>query len=154
VNNLDYYIETSKKKSNGIDFDLTKYWQKMGTGAIDTWRLFMQIEGTPTLVAKTGEVSKLSLGEYFGGAAANLTYTAIELSDEAREALGVVGTPEIKNGKLNIECTKVGSAKILIKAIAGGDTLAEDGNMGGSEFSKEVSILSREVAVAKNGGWL
>ena len=154
VNNLDYYIETSKKKSNGIDFDLTKYWQKMGTGAIDTWRLFMQIEGTPTLVAKTGELSKLSLGEYFGGAAANLTYTAVELSEEAREALGVVGNPEIKNGKLNIECTKVGSAKILVKAIAGGDVLAEDGNMGGSEFSKEVSVLSREVAVAKNGGWL
>ena len=154
VNNLDYYIETSKKKSNGIDFDLTKYWQKMGTGAIDTWRLYMQIEGTPTLVAKTGELSKLGLGEYFGGAAANLTYLSVEMSDEAREALGVVGTPEIKNGKLNIECTKVGSAKVVVKAIAGGDALAIDGNMGGSEFTKEISILSREVAVAKNGGWL
>ena len=154
VNNLDYYIETSKKKSNGIDFDLTKYWQKMGTGAIDTWRLYMQIEGTPTLVAKTGELSKLSLGEYFGGAAANLTYLSVTMSEEDREALGVVGNPEIRNGKLNIECTKVGSAKVLVKAIAGGDVLAEDGNMGGSEFAREISILSREVAVAKNGGWL
>ena len=154
VNNLDYYTETSKKKSNGIDFDLTKYWQKMGTGAIDTWRLYMQIEGTPTLVAKTGELSKLSLGEYFGGAAANLTYLSVTMSEEDREALGVVGNPEIRNGKLNIECTKVGSAKVLVKAIAGGDVLAEDGNMGGSEFAREISILSREVAVAKNGGWL
>ena len=154
VNNLDYYIETSKKKSNGMDFDLTKYWQKMGTGAIDTWRLYMQIEGTPTLVAKTGELSKLGLGEYFGGAAANLTYLSVEVSDEAREALGIVGNPEIKNGKLNIECTKVGSAKVVVKAIAGGDVLAEDGNMGGSAFTKEISVLSREVAVAKNGGWL
>ena len=154
VNNLDYYIETSKKKSNGMDFDLTKYWQAMGTGAIDTWRLYMQIEGTPTLVAKTGELSKLALGEYFGGAAANLTYLSVELSDEAREALGVVGTPEVKNGKLNIECTKVGSAKVVVKAIAGGDVLAEKGDMGGSRFTREISILSREVAVAKNGGWL
>ena len=154
VNNLDYYIETSKKKSNGIDFDLTKYWQAMGTGAIDTWRLFMQIEGTPTLVAKTGELSKLALGEYFGGAAANLTYLSVELSDEAREALGVVGTPEVKNGKLNIECTKVGSAKVVVKAIAGGDVLGNKNDMGGSAFTKEISILSREVAVAKNGGWL
>ena len=154
VNNLDYYIETSKKKSNGMDFDLTKYWQKMGTGAIDTWRLYMQIEGTPTLVAKTGELSKLGLGEYFGGAAANLTSLSVEVSDEAREALGIVGNPEIKNGKLNIECTKVGSAKVVVKAIAGGDVLAEDGNMGGSAFTKEISVLSREVAVAKNGGWL
>lgn len=154
VNNIDYYIETSKKKSNGIDFDLTKYWQAMGTGAIDTWRLYMQIEGTPTLVAKTGELSKLALGEYFGGAAANLTYLSVELSDEAREALGVVGTPEVKNGKLNIECTKVGSAKVVVKAIAGGDVLGNKNDMGGSAFSREVSILSREVAVAKNGGWL
>ena len=114
----------------------------------------MQIEGTPTLVAKTGELSKLSLGEYFGGAAANLTYLSVTMSEEDREALGVVGNPEIRNGKLNIECTKVGSAKVLVKAIAGGDVLAEDGNMGGSEFAREISILSREVAVAKNGGWL
>ena len=154
VNNLDYYIETSKKKSNGIDFDLTKYWQKMGTGAIDTWRLFMQIEGTPTLVAKTGELSKLPLGEYFGGSAANITYLSVEISEEDREALGVEGALEVKSGKLNIKCTKVGSARVVIKAIAGGDTLAEDGAIGGSEFTKEVSVLSREVAVAKNGGWL
>ena len=154
VNNIDYYVETSRKKSNGIDFDLTKYWQKMGTGAIDTWRLYMQIEGTPSLVAKTGEKSKLYLGEHFGAAAANLTYLGVEVSDEAREALGIIGTPEVKNGRLNIECTKVGSAKIVIKAIAGGDVLGSTSTMGGSDFSKEVSILSREVAVAKNGGWL
>ena len=154
VNNIDYYIETSKKKSNGIDFDLTKYWQAMGTGAIDTWRLYMQIEGTPTLVAKTGELSKLPLGEYFGGAAANITYLSVELSDEAREALGVEGTPQIKSGKLNIKCTKYGSAKIVVRAIAGGDKLSVDEGIGGSEFSREISVLSREVAVAKNGGWL
>jgi hypothetical protein len=114
----------------------------------------MQIEGTPSLVAKTGEKSKLSLTEHFGAAASNLTYLAVEVSDEAREALGIVGTPEVKNGRLNIECTKVGSAKIVIKAIAGGDALGTEANMGGSDFSKEVSVLSREVAVAKNGGWL
>ena len=68
--------------------------------------------------------------------------------------MGVVGNVEVKGGKLNIKCTKVGSAKVVIKAIAGGDVLAEEGDIGGSEFIKEVSVLSREVAVAKNGGWL
>lgn len=114
----------------------------------------MQIEGTPTLVAKTGELSKLPLGEYFGAAAANITYLSVELSDEAREALGVEGTPQIKSGKLNIKCTKYGSAKIVVRAIAGGDKLSVDEGIGGSEFSREISVLSREVAVAKNGGWL
>ena len=94
------------------------------------------------------------MGEYFGGASLNLTYTDVEVSDEAREALGIEGTPFVKNGRLNIHCTKVGSAKIKITAIAGGDTLGTEGTMGGSPFTKEVSILSREAAVAKNGGWL
>ena len=154
VNNLDYYIETCSKVSNGINFDLTPYWQKMGTGAIDTWRLFMQIEGTPSLVAKTGEAAKLSLNEYMGGAAANITYLAVEAGEDAYEALGLEEAPFVKNGKLNIRCTKNGSAKIVIRAIAGGDVLGTEGVMGGTEFTKEISVLSRETGMAKNGGWL
>lgn len=154
VNNLDYYIETCSKVSNGINFDLTPYWQEMGTGAIDTWRLYMQIEGTPSLVAKTGESVKLSLNEHMGGAAANITYLGVEVDEAAYEALGLEDAPFVKNGKLNIRCTKNGSAKITIRAIAGGDVLATEGVMGGTEFSKEISILSREAGMAKNGGWL
>ena len=112
------------------------------------------LEGTPALVAKVGETSKLALGEYFGGASMNITYLGVEVDDEAREALGIEGQPEVKNGRLNIHCTKVGSAKVKITAIAGGDVLGTEGVMGGTPFTKEVSVLSREVAVAKNGGWL
>lgn len=154
VNNLDYYIETCSKVSNGINFDLTPYWQAMGTGAIDTWRLFMQIEGTPSLVAKTGETAKLSLNEYMGGAAANITYLSVEADEDAYESLGLETAPFVKNGKLNIRCTKSGSAKITVRAIAGGAVLGTEGVMGGTEFSKEISILSRESGMAKNGGWL
>ena len=134
VNDLEYYIETCSKVSNGIELDLSKYWQKMGTGAIDTWRLFMQIEGTPSLVAKTGETAKLSLNEYMGGAAAKLTYLGVEADQDAYEALGLEEAPFVKNGKLNIRCTKNGSAKIVIRAIAGGDVLGTEGVMGGTEF--------------------
>ena len=154
VNDLEYYIETCSKVSNGIALDLSKYWQQMGTGAIDTWRLFMQIEGTPSLVAKTGETSKLSLNEYMGGAAAKLTYLGVEADEDAYEALGLEEAPFVKNGKLNIRCTKNGSAKIVIRAIAGGDVLGTEGVMGGTEFKKEISVLSRESGMAKNGGWL
>ena len=154
VNDLEYYIETCSKLSNGIEIDLSKYWQKMGTGAIDTWRLFMQIEGTPSLVAKTGETVKLSLNEYMGGAAAKLTYLAVEADEDAYEALGLEEAPFVKNGKLNIRCTKNGSAKIVVRAIAGGDVLGTEGVMGGTEFKKEISVLSRESGMAKNGGWL
>jgi hypothetical protein len=153
VNDLDYYIETCSKEANGVTFNLTPYWRKMGTGAIDTWRFLMNLEGTPNIVAKVGEESKVSLVSCFGEPAANLTYTRIEIDDEAREALGIEGEPYINNGRLFVKCNKYGSAKIRIYAIAGGEKEATPAVMGGSEFFREVSLLSR-VSIAENGGWL
>ena len=153
VNDIDYYIETCSKTANGVEFDLTPFWRQMGTGAIDAWKFLMNLEGTPNVIAKIGEDSKVSLTTCFGEPAANLTYTKIEISDEAREDLGIEGEPYIKNGRLHIKCNKYGSAKVRIYAIAGGDKEATDAQMGGTEFSREVSILARE-SVAENGGWL
>ena len=78
------------------------------------------------------------------------------MSDEARTALGIVGDPYVKYGKLYIRCENEGSAKISISAIAGGSTIAGQNNatMGGTEFTREISILSRTAGVAENGGWL
>jgi hypothetical protein len=113
----------------------------------------MNLEGTPNIVAKVGEESKVSLVSCFGEPAANLTYTRIEIDDEAREALGIEGEPYINNGRLFVKCNKYGSAKIRIYAIAGGEKEATPAVMGGSEFYREVSLLSR-VSIAENGGWL
>jgi hypothetical protein len=87
VNDIDYYIETCSKTANGVEFDLTPFWRQMGTGAIDAWKFLMNLEGTPNVIAKIGEDSKVSLTTCFGEPAANLTYTKIEISDEAREDL-------------------------------------------------------------------
>lgn len=156
VNNIDYYIETGSKTSGGVAIDLSKYLYQMGTGSIDTWRLFMQIEGTPCLAVKVGETCKMSLNQYFGVPAANLTYTKVTVSDEARETLGIDGDPYVKFGRLYIKCTKLGAAKISVTAIAGGDSVAGQGSVaiGGTEFTREVSIMSREAGFAENGGWL
>lgn len=156
VNNLDYYIETCTKYNNGILMDLTPFWHNMGTGAIDAWRLLMQIEGTPCLGVQKGVESKISLDQYFSPASGHLTYTKIEVSEEAREALDIKGEPYVKYGKLYIHCGKEGSAKISISAIAGGDHASspEGNDMGGTEFTREVSILSRAAGYAENGGWL
>ena len=156
VNNIDYYIETCSKTINGIAMDLTPYWQNMGTGAIDAWRLLMQIEGTPCLPVLKGAEVKVALDQFFGPAASNMTYTKVSVSDEARATLGVVGDPYIKYGKLYIHCANEGSAKISISAIAGGSEVAGVGSaqIGGTEFTREISVLSRQAAVAENGGWL
>lgn len=153
VNDLDYLIETSRKQAYGIDFDITPMKGGMGTGAIDAWRLLMQVEGTPSVTVKKGEECKLPLKEHFGGSAANLTYTEIVVSDIAREMLGIEGEPYIKNGKLFVKCTRTGSAKISVTAISGGTEVGGGAVIGGTEFTKEISILSRDIASA-NGGWL
>lgn len=153
VNDLDHLIETSRKQAYGIDFDITPMKGGMGTGAIDAWRLLMQVEGTPSMTVKKGELAKLSLQEHFGGSAANLTYTDIYIDDVSREMLGLEGEPYIKNGKLFIKCTKTGSAKLRVSAISGGTEVGGGAVIGGTEFTKEISILSRDIA-AVNGGWL
>lgn len=153
VNDLEYFMETSVKLSYGLEFDLTPLMGGMGTGSIDAWKLLMQVEGTPSVIVKKGEDWKVSLTEHFGGSAANLTYTKVEMDPVSREILGVEGEPFVKNGKLHIRCNKTGSAKIRISAIAGGTAVGGGAVMGGTEFTKEISILSRHVASSK-GGWL
>ena len=156
VNNIDYYIETCSKYNNGVLMDLTPFWHNMGTGAIDAWRLLMQIEGTPCLAVQMGTDAKISLDQYFSPASSHLTFTKVEVSAEARETLGIVGDPYVKYGKLYIHCEKAGNAKISISAIAGGSEIAGQNGaaMGGTEFTREVSILSRTAGISENGGWL
>ena len=153
VNDLEYFMETAQRLSYGVPFDMTPMRGGMGTGAIDAWRLLMQIEGIPSLLVKKGQAWKVSLDEYFGGSYASLTYTKIDIDPVTREMLGIVGEPYVKNGKFHIHCSKTGSAKIRISAIAGGTEAGGGAVMGGTEFTKEISILSREVA-NNAGGWL
>lgn len=153
VNDIDFLIDTSIKKADGEIFDITPMKGNMGTGAIDAWRLIMQVEGTPSLVVQKRELCKVSLNEYFGGSASSLTYLSIDIDSVSREILGIDEMPYIKNGKLFIKCNKTGSAKITITAIAGGSEVGGGAYMGGTEFTKVISILSRDI-IASNGGWL
>ncbi len=82
-----------------------------------------------------------------------LTYTGFEMSQEAREALGVVGEPELKHGRLYINASKIGSAKVTINAIGGGTAAGTDTTIGGMAISREISIITRGFTSA-TGGWL
>ena len=131
--------------------NLDEYKGNMGTGSVDAWRFLMQIEGTPSILAKVGEEIEVDLKDYMGGHAADLTY--LEIDVKGASSLGITNEPAIEKGIMKITCTKVGSGKISVKAIAGGDKLGGGDSIGGMEFSKEISIASRPY-VAGNGGWL
>ena len=158
----------------------TSYQYKMGTGAIDAWKFMMNLEGTPCLTVKIGEEGLYNLNDFFGESSKGLTYHSVSMSLADQRALGIEKKPVIKYGKLLINPTKAGSAKITVTAIAGGTSVAgtmtgdatgngnmmtipnysEDsegnvviGNTGGMYITREISVVSRGVA-SSNGGWL
>ena len=145
--------------------ELYKYRKMMGSGAIDAWLLCMQIEGIPSLTAKVGENQWLDISPYFGTASINLTYLGqeegtgsnikyfIEVSDAARDALGLAEDPYVQFGRLWIHPTKVGAAKITVKAVGGGAIVGGGDKIGGMEVSHDISIISRNLK-SSNGGWL
>ncbi|MBR1632399.1 MAG: S8 family serine peptidase [Bacteroidales bacterium] len=158
--NIDNRINAAQTKIVGFTsnptytISLSNYRGKMGTGCIDAWALMMKIEGIPTHIVTLGKRQWLDLSDYFGTSSTALTYLGLEVSDEARQALGFAEEPELKYGRLYVHPTKIGSCKITVKAIAGGTSLGGgDRPTGGMEMSQEISIIARPEASA-NGSWL
>ena len=131
---------------------LNPFRKKMGTGATDVWRLYMSIDGTPSVQATVGTPQSLDLSEYFGTGAANLTYTSVKVLDDGETVLGLSEAPQARYGKLRITPTKVGCARFVVTAVAGG-SLPTETEPGGVEISRTVSVIVRPER-ADNGGWL
>lgn len=152
VNPLEAGLEGTKKTPSGT-MDLARFRGKMGTGVIDAWKVLMNIEGVPFVTVKTGESTSIDLNTILGGDAQHLTITGIEISSADKNAVGISGDVKTEGGKLTVLCSKVGCARITVKAIAGGNKLGTDSEMGGKEFSRTISIVSRQN-VGQSNGWL
>ncbi len=151
VNDLEHMLDGEKS-----GMSLYKYHGGMGTGLIDAWKLLMNIEGTPCLMAPVGVETFLDLSPVIGGSAEAHPLLEVTLDDEAREVLGVEGELDVQYGKLKIKCTKTGSAKAVVKMISEyKEYETAEGVTAGDVVvvTKEISILSRGV-VSSNGGWL
>ncbi len=135
---------TSKLWVNGKNYESTDVFVKkgkMGTGAVDAWKFLMALEGVPTYMTVPGKTLVIEVGSD--------AYT-LEIDSACKEALGISGTPVIADGKIELNCTKIGAGKIRLKSTVGKD---EAGVIPELEYQKEISIVSRP-AVAQNGGWL
>ena len=157
TNNIDQYNNGSSRKfyhpfsTTPENVNMEVYKGNMGVGAVDAWKFLMAIEGTPTKMVKAGEMSIVDLSDFLGGSAETISYV-IEMDQASKDALGVIADPVIKNGKLEITCTKIGAGKIRFSSAVGKDNSMENG-INDMEFSRELSIASRPYA-ASNGGWL
>lgn len=157
VNDLDSFNKGGTKefiKSNvdgtkeTVQIDMNRYKGQMGTGAVDAWKFLMAIEGTPSVMAAAGEKARIDLSEYCNP---SLKYE-ISVDEASSASLGLASEPVIKDGFLEIECSKIGAGKIVLSSAVGKDPQREDG-IGEMAYSREISIVSRPY-VAKNGGWL
>ena len=167
VDNLDSRLTDNKLKVSGynangmeVTVDLGLYRGKMGTGAIDAWKMLMAVEGTPSLTVKVVDPSakdqRYDISSYFGGSSSTLTYLSVECDEATKNSLGLTADPKIQFGKLSLKATKIGSGKVTIKAIAGYDedgVVDGDKQTGGMEITRTISIMTRGVA-SDNGGWL
>ena len=144
-----FYIDKGVVES----VNYSSYKGKMGTGAVDAWKLLMNVEGTPCEVMTVGDEQILDLGKYFGNTYKSLTYTGVEISSEDLEVLGLKSAPQVAGGKLTLKPVRSGNVKITVKAVAGGQNVGTGSTMGGMEISRTVSVLARGVK-ASNGGWL
>lgn len=152
VKDVNRFLSGSKYVFNSF-MNLEPFRGKMGTGSVDAWRLLMQIEGTPTLMACINDYNRLSLKEYLGTGAEDITYIGVDISPQDREAIGLKEDPVIKSGRLILYPTRAGAAKLTVRAVGGGTGLGTPEQMGGFEISREISVITRE-AVSGNGGWL
>ena len=149
VNDIDQFCNGTKMYGY-TTISLDQYKGNMGTGAVDAWKFLMAIEGTPTKIVKVGEKALVDLSDCLGGSSQTMAYT-IEMDKASKDALGVTADPVIKDGKLEITCSKLGAGKIKFTSSVGKDT-AMEGGIGEMVFSREISIVSRPYAAA-NGGW-
>ena len=170
---IDQRIASTAKKTYAYHqgaLTMAPFYHQMGTGAIDAWQLMMHIEGIPTVTAKIGDTDWVDLSSYFGTSSVSLTYLAVDVPEATINSLGLQevtasntsknpAVPEkgfayIQYGRLYMHPTKVGSGKVTIHAVGGGDHLGGGDNPpGGMEIVQEVSIVSRDVKTS-NGGWL
>lgn len=145
----DYIIQTNSDGSHEtVQIDMDRYKGQMGTGAVDAWKFLMAIEGIPSVMAAAGEKVKIDLSMYCNP---SLEYQ-VSVDEASKASLGLTSDPVIRNGALEVECSKIGAGKIVISSSVGKDPEREDG-IGSMAYSREISIVSRPY-VAKNGGWL
>lgn len=114
----------------------------MGTGAVNAWKLLMQIEGTPSVQVVLGG-DTVNAAYIFGDPCGVLTDYKVTMDQRYRTSLGITSDISISgDGVISIECTKVGSGKLTVSAMSSGTPL-----------SKEISIIARP-AKSNYGGWL
>lgn len=159
---IDRYCTGTKHSQSGNNIgsvSLSTFKNKMGVGYIDAFKVLMNVEGIPCVTIRTGYRLSIDLTDVIGGNPTGMTDSdgdstiTVSMSQADRQKLGVEGDIVIsKTGKMQLKCTKPGSAIISVSFIAGGTAVGSNEATGGMLVTRKMAILSRSFA--SNGAWL
>ena len=160
VNDINPYLKGTKPfttKGGLKHFDVSRYRNNMGSGAIDAWKVLMNIEGTPSYLIQSGKPVSLKVSDIFG---ANVHITEHAFSDGAIDRLGISGFKITPAGEIVFSCSKVGSCKLRLTAQLTPSAVTRLSGVAGDRtdgitdktFTREISIACRNLPVS-NGGW-
>lgn len=141
VNGIDRYFTGTKPRDASSTMNLADYVGKMGTGAIDAWKLLMQIEGTPSVQIAPGRQT-FDVAEAAGDPAHVLKNYSVTMDQASKTSLGITGDFTVTDGTVVLECTKTGSGRMVITA-----------DSEGIPVTRTISVICRPVK-STNGGWL
>ena len=154
VNDLDSRLASGTRPNpEGGNMTLKNYQGKMGTGAIDAYKVLMGVRGTLCYPAVVGEEVEIDINTIIGDGNLSLTMLKqVEISDSVAEKLGIVDLPAVFGNKAYITPTKPGCGIVTLHAIAGGAELGGGDTAGGMDIAVEVALVVRENNNAQ--GWL
>ena len=142
VKGIEQYFTGTIRGVTGRRINAEDYVGKMGGGAISALKLLLAIKGTPALYAKTGTETTFDFVDYFGGDKSKVVILSAEVAPTDKARIGLNEIPAFDGTKLTLNCTKVGTGFLTVRARAGD-----------KEFSREFAIVSRPN-LASNGGWM
>ena len=159
--NQFYGDKTSKPVAPGGQLNLSKYKNRMGTGLIDAYQVLMAVRGTKCIPLPVGETIYLDISKYIGDGKTSVKMIESEIGDDVIEALGIEDLALI-GGKLQMTCTKPGTALVTLKYVAGGNTVGGGMITGGMATEQVFALVARSgISVDEGtstpitpGGWL
>lgn len=145
VTDLNKYLADGygKYSSTGQLVALAPYYNQMGTGAIDAYRVLSAMRGTICVPAVAGEETVVNVNSLIADGKTSLKIMEdIIIPDDVRERLGIENET-IFGDNLILTCKKTGTGVIKVCFVGGGDQVGGGNSMGGMRLEKEIAIIVR-----------
>ena len=147
-------IPWTNNSYKNMEYESLKGKRLFGAGYIDTYKLLLQIDGTPYIVVKSGEDCVIDLAPHFGDGIKSAYFSsAKEVLDNGTESPIGLEIGAYSKGVLSIKTTKSGVTMLSVSLLVGGGSLNDQSRPIPTKVTKQIVIISRSTT-STNSGWL